>query len=283
MLLFEIIIEKEDGCMSEYQENNLEVKVNNTEASVYSSDVTVSNLYEEATVEQPGFFKRLLWVFTSPGKLMASLAEKPRVLFWLIFGSLPVLLLYIIRMPLLTDMLRQAASAQSDIYEAYGLEMTPEMIEASLPTTIATSLIAAPLTTFAGFFLTALIFFAIFKLMSGQGKYKAYLSVVVHASIISALYILLLIPISHFTGKLHMDVPLTSLASLAPLDMAGTPFYTFLANIDIFKIWYYIVLAIGFCAVSKLKKKHVYIVTGIIFLVGVIISVLSVTAASALV
>lgn len=269
--------------MSEYQENNLEVKANDTEAGVYSSDVTVNNLYEEAAVEQPGFFKRLLWVFTSPGKLMASLAEKPRILFWMIFGSLPMEILYIVRMPLFKDMLRKTSLAQSDLYEAYGLEMTPEMVEASLPSAITMGLITTPLAMLGGFLLTALIFFAIFKLMSGQGKYKAYLSVVVHANIITVLYTLLLIPISYITGSFHESAPLTSLATLAPVDMAGTAFYTFLASIDIFKIWYYVVLAIGFCAVSKLKKKHVYIATGVIFLVGIIINVLSVTAASALV
>lgn len=247
------------------------------------SEVQVNYLNSEVPAKQPGFFKRLLWVFTSPGKLMESLAEKPRVLFWMIFGSLPMAILYIVRMPLHKDMLRKASMSQMDLYEAYGIEMTPEMVEASLPTAVITNLIATPVTVFVGLVLTALIFFAIFKLMSGQGKYKAYLSVVVHANIINTLYTLLLIPISYLTNSFHENAQLTSLATLAPLDMIGTPFGAFLASIDIFKIWYYVVLAIGFCAVSKLKKKHVYIVTGVVFLAGVIISVLSAVAANALV
>ncbi len=268
--------------MSEIQVDNSEIQVDNSEIQVDNSEFQLGDMSEEASVKQPGFFKRLLWVFTSPGKLMENLAEKPRVLFWMIFGSLPMAILYIVRMPLYKETLRKAILAQSEIYEAYGMEMTPEMVEASLPASVITGLISIPFATIIGFLLTALLFFIILKLMNGQGKYKAYLSVTVHANIITVLYTFLLIPISHITGSLHDSAPLTSLATLAPLDMAGTPFYTFLANIDIFRIWYYVLLAIGFCAVSRVKKKKVYIVTAVIFLVGLLISIAGISAASAL-
>ncbi len=253
-----------------------------SEVQANNSEVQVGNLNEEASVKQPGFFKRLLWIFTSPGKLMESLAERPRILFWMIFGSLPMAILYVVRMPLYKDTLRKAILAQSEIYEAYGMEMTPEMVEAALPTSVITGIISMPFATIIGFLLTALIFFIILKLMNGQGKYKAYLSVTVHANIITVLYTLLLIPISHITGSLHENAPLTSLASLVPLDMEGTPLYAILANIDIFRIWYYVLLAIGFCAVSRLKEKKVYIVTAVIFLVGLVITVARTLAASAI-
>ncbi len=248
------------------------------------SELQVTTMNKEGSSVQPGFFKRLLWIFTSPGRLMTALSEKPKVLICMIIGALAMDIKYIVRMPLYKDMLRQAAlaQAQSGLYEAYGIEMTPQMIEESLPTSMIAGLIAGPLTVILiNFLLVALIFFAILKLMGGQGKFKAYLSVMVHANMIMVLYTLLVIPISYVTGSLHETPTLTSLATLLSSDQAGTLVYSILSAIDVFAIWYYMVLAIGFAAVSKLKKKYVYAVTAGIFLIGIIISVISVSATQA--
>jgi len=248
------------------------------------SELQVTAINKEESNVQPGFFKRLWWLFTSPGKLMAALAEKPKILICMIIGALAMDIKYLVRMPLYKDMLRQAALAQSQsgLYEAYGIEMTPEMIEATLPTSMIAGLAGSLVAALAGFLLTALIFFAILKLMGGQGKYKAYLSVVVHANMIMVLYTFLVIPISYITNSLHEAPTLTSLATLLSPDQSGTIIYAILSSIDVFGIWYYAVLAIGFTAVSKLKKKHVYAVTAGVFLIGVIISVISVSAAQAI-
>jgi len=249
------------------------------------SELQVRTINENVSVEQPGFFRRILWVFTSPGKLMAALAEKPRVLFWLIAGAIAIDIKFLIRMPLFKEMLRQQALAQAEsgFYESFGLEMTPEMIEASLPASVVTGLISFPLAIFAGLLFIALIFFAILKLFGGKGKYKAYLSVVVHANIISVLYTLLVIPISYITGSLHDAPTLTSLATLLSPDIADTFIYRLFSNIDIFNIWYYAILAIGFVEVSKLKKKHVYAITAGVYLINIIINIISASAARGLI
>ena len=250
------------------------------------SELHVTNINENASIErieQPGFLKRLWWVFTSPGKLMAALSEKPRVLFWMIVGAIVMDIKYLVRMPLFKDMLRSQAlaQAQSGMYESFGIEMTPEMVEASLPSSINIGLISIVPSFIIGFLLSALIFFAILKIMGGQGKFKAYLSVVVHANIILVLYTLLVIPISYITGSLHETPTLTSLATLLSPDQAGTTLFSILSAIDVFKIWYYAVLAIGFATVSKLKKKHVYAITAGIFIIGIIISVIGTSVTNA--
>ncbi|MGE5614531.1 MAG: YIP1 family protein [Bacillota bacterium] len=247
------------------------------------SDIRVKNANEVVACKRPGFFKRLLWVFTSPGRLAAELAEKPRVLFGLIAGALAQATLYLSRLTLYTDRIREEALRQADsgFYESFGLEMTPEMIEASLPVSVKTGLIGTPpVMIFVILFIT-FVFFAILKLIGGQGKFKAYLSVVVHANLIPVLYTLLCIPISFITGSLHDEVRLTSLATLASADMAGTVLYAILARIDIVSIWNYAVMAIGFTEVSKLKKKYVYSIVAGIFIIGVIISIAGTLAVKA--
>jgi hypothetical protein len=232
------------------------------------SNIRVQGLDRELAGARPGFFRRLAWLFFSPGRLMAELAEKPRVLFWMVFGSVAAVLPFAVRIPLYEDMLRKSRAAQSEYMESFGVEMTPEMVEAGLPGAIVGGLVGMPLKAVIRYVLTALLFFAIFRIMGGEGKYKAYLSVVVHAGIITSLYCLMLIPISYYTGSLHQTAALTSLASLAYPEETGPYFYGFLAGIDVFTIWKYSLMSIGFTAVSKIKKKHVYIVMAIIFIIG---------------
>lgn len=247
------------------------------------SETQVLNMKDEIATEKPGFFKRILWVFTSPGKLMASLAEKPRVLFWFIAGILAIDVLYLVRLPLYKDFLRESTLKSSEYMESLGVVMTPEMVEASLPNAMVTGLISTPITLAVVYLFITLVFFAILKLMGGQGKFKAYLSVLVHANIISVLYTLLLIPISFISGSLHQGAaPLTSLAALVSQDTTNTLLYGVLASLDIFSIWYYVVLAIGLTAVSKLKKNYVYYVVAGIFIVSMIIGIIGMSAAKAL-
>lgn len=204
---------------------------------------------------------------------MEELAEKPRVLFWLILGSVMTAVPFAVRMPLYEEMVRKSIAAQSEYLESFGLEMTPEMIEAGLSSGLVTGLVTMPFQAAVVFLLTALLYYIIMRIMGGEGKFKAYLSVVVHAGIISVLYTLMLTAISYYTGSLHQTAALTSLASLVSPEDVDPYVYGFLAGIDVFTIWRYVLMAIGFTAVSKLKKKHVYIVTAIIFIIGLVIGI----------
>ncbi len=242
------------------------------------SDLQVRNINEEVSLKRPGFFKRLCWLFLSPGKLMSELAEKPRILFWMIFGALAIDIPFIVRLPLFKDMLRESSLASSEYMESLGVVMTSEMIEESLPSAMITQLVVGPIVLIISFLLMALVIFAILKLMGGQGKFKAYLSVVVHANIITVLYYLLLIPISYLTNDLHQTIPLTSLATLVTPDNVNDYLLALLINLDVFTIWRYAVMGIGFAAVSKLKKNKVYIATAVVFVIALAIGTFSVAA-----
>jgi hypothetical protein len=247
------------------------------------SDLQVRDINAEAPIRRPGFFKRLFWLFFSPGRLMDELAEKPRVLFWLLFAPVAFVLPFIVRWDLYLDMLRQSIAQSSGYMESLmGVEMTPELIEQSVSRGSISGLVSQGIMMLISSLLMALIFFAIFKIAGGKGKYKAYLSVVVHSNIIIAFYSLLLIPISYLTNDLHQSIPLTSLATLVPADDVSPALLGLLVKLDIFTIWRYAVMGIGFAAVSKLKKKAVYIITGAVFLIGVIAVIVSVVTASQL-
>lgn len=247
------------------------------------SDLQISEVNSEIPIKRPGFFKRLFWLLFSPGRLMDELAEKPRVLFWLLFMPVVFVLPFIIHWQLYLDIMRESMAASSDFMESLtGTEMTPEMIEQSVAQSSVSGLVSMGAMMLITALLMALIFFAIFKIAGGKGKFKAYLSVVVHSNIIIALYSLLLIPIAYLDNDLHQSAPLTSFATLVSADDTSPVLLALLAGLDIFKIWRYAVMAIGFAAVSKLKKNTVYIITGAIFLIGLITGVVSAVTTSQL-
>jgi hypothetical protein len=160
--------------------------------------------------------------------------------------------------------------------------MTPEMIEAQLPTQIITTFIATPIGVIVMMLISALVCFAIFRIMGGEGKFKAYLSVVSHANVITVLYTLLLIPITYITGTMSLTSSITSLSTLVSKDAVSPVLYSILNSIDLFSIWYYVVAAIGMAAVSKLKKRNVYIVVAVLFVISTIIAIYSAQAASSI-
>lgn len=236
-------------------------------------EAQTSQINQEVSCEQPGLLKRIWWAAASPGKLMECLAQKPRVLFGLILAAVSTDVLYISRMPLYEEFTRNTLYKTSEYMESLvGQSMTAEMVEESLPKTVTQSLITTPFAMIASLLFITLVYFAILKIMGGQGKFKAYLSVMCYSYVISALYILLVIPVSFVTGSLHLDIPLTSLAILAPEEMAGTFLYGIMKGLDVFAIWHSAVAAIGFVAVSKLKKSYVYSVVAGIFIIGLLIT-----------
>lgn len=237
------------------------------------SDFVNGQLIDNNGTASLSFFQRIISTFTSPGKLMSDLAAKPRILFPAIMIAFAQLALYIIRLPLYKDFLRKSAIASSELTESLmGTEMTPEMIERSVSAGTIQSYFTTPLgSLFAWLFITV-VFFAIFKITGSNGKFKQFLSITGYAYIISVLYIIITFIASFFTGSLHLDMPLTSLATLLSTDMKGNFLYGMLKGVDVFGIWYYTVIAIGLTAITDLKKTTVYSIVAGVFIVGLIIA-----------
>ncbi len=227
----------------------------------------------EAYYDKPGLFRRVIWTITSPGKLMEELAQRPRVLLGILISAISMEALYFLRLPLFKESLRSAVIASSQLMEEYtGQAMTAKMIENQVASSLKIALISTPFTAILSILFITIIFFAILKIIGGQGKFKAYFSVVSYSSIISSLYILIVLGVSFITNSLHEDIPLTSLAIIASDDMSGTFLYGLLKGIDVFSIWRFAVMAIGFAAVSRLKKPYVYVAVAVVFIIGLLLT-----------
>lgn len=237
------------------------------------AEIQVNHSTGVLPVKNMNALQRVKGIITSPGMTMESLVEKPKLLLPFIIVAVAQLILYFARYPLYQDYMNRtlteplmAAGMTADSIDKFILAMTA----------------ATPLTTLFGWFITAVIFFAVFKIFGAKGKFKQYMSITGHAYIITALYYVIVLVASFFTGSLHLNLTLTSIANLLPAEMAGTFIYGIAMAIDIFSLWYYCVIAIGMAAVSGFRKRNAYILVGLIYAVGVLIAGFGAAATKAL-
>jgi hypothetical protein len=247
------------------------------------SNIPIKFVNEEMTDNKMGLLKRVINVITSPEKVMDNLAERPRVIFPLILTAVSLIALLASRMELYKESLRQPTELASKLTERLtGKTMTPELLEQSISKALHMSFITVPIAALFGWLFITVIFFTIFKIFGGKGKFKNYLSITGYAYVILALYYLIVFAASFFTGSIHQDIPLTSLATLFDTSMRGNFLFGILKGLDIFKIWYYAVIAIGLVKVSGFKKNTVYAIVAGVFIIGLLIAGASELSAGAM-
>lgn len=227
----------------------------------------------EQPVRRMNLFQRIAGVILSPGKTMEDLIEKPRLIFPLILTAVIMLAVYMIRFPLYQDYLRDSTIKSMEYVQSVtGQTITPDMIEQNISRGFIQSVILLPVGSLFKWFITTVIFFAVFKIFGSKGKFKQFFSITGYASVIAALYLLIVLAASFFTGSLHVDVPLTSLANLFSPDATGGFLYGIAKGIDIFYIWNYCVAAIGLAGLSGFRKRNTYILMAVLFAVGLLIT-----------
>jgi len=238
--------------------------MDNLNANVGGEAVVVSNM---------GFFQKIAGVIFSPGKTMRSIAERPKILFPLLLAAFSQVIVYLVRYPLYQDFMAETLKKSMEIQKTkFNIELTPQQVDQALQIQSISSLVATPIMTLLVWLIGTAVVYGLLKAFKGQGKFKSYLAVTGYAYIITLLYQLIVIAVSFFTGSLYLMVPLTSLASLLPADMAGTFLFGVIKGIDLFSIWFYAVIAIGLAEASKVKKTTVYTIVGIVFALVLLIA-----------
>ncbi|XJZ26534.1 Yip1 family protein [Bacillota bacterium Lsc_1132] len=120
-------------------------------------------------------------------------------------------------------------------------------------------------------FLIAAGFYKLFMVILGNDTtYKKLFTLVVFTSVISSLGLLINGLIALAVGGYE---PIYT--SLAPLAGNNKMLSAILKNFDIFTIWYYVVLALGFQIVAGLSKNKAILVVVVVFLISIGFSSLS--------
>lgn len=226
-----------------------------------NSEPNEANLQEVAPMS---FFQRAVGVFTEPTPTFENINKKPDWIIPLVILVVLTMLFTYFSMPyILEDKMAQ----QQEELAKRGLsqEQMEQAMEIGQKFGFIFGLIGAGVGVVVVLLVTVLILkFVGNVILGGQGTYKSMFAVYTYTSLVSALGLLIKLPLVFIqkTYDIHF-----SLASFLPAEQSKTFLYNFLKMFELFSIWQYILVAIGFAVVFRLSLKKAGWATVVIFLV----------------
>jgi hypothetical protein len=202
---------------------------------------------------------RFIGVITAPRATFANVVAHPR---WLgMYLLTAVMIAFGAALPMTTDAGRQATlDQQVSSMESFGMEVSDEAYEQMRQGTQYAAYTTAGSVVVFGIVVSlvmAAILWAVFNAaMGGDARYKQILAILIHAGVISALGQLFTGPINYFRGAVTSA---TSLGALLPMFDDQSFIGKLAGMIDIFIIWWLIVLAIGLAVLYRRKTQPIAI------------------------
>jgi hypothetical protein len=204
-----------------------------------------------------GLLSRFVGVVTSPKATFQSVVAQPR---WLGMLALVTIVVAIcMTLPMTTEAGRQAALDNNvQQMENFGMQVTDEMyanmakgMRFATYQTFFSVLAVGPIfsVVFAG------ILFGIFAvLMGGQATFKQLFAVYVHSTAITAVAQLFTGPLNYFRGSMSSA---TNLSVVLPMVDDQSFVGRLLGMIDLFWIWWLLVLAIGLGVLYRRRTQPI--------------------------
>ena len=224
----------------------------------------------------PGLFSRAIGIITAPTATYAHIVRKPKVAGILFLAALVIGLAQ--GLPQLTEKGRSAAlELQVQQMERWGVTVTDEMYQQmeqrsrssfGAISTIVGTMVAMPLVIVI---MTLLLWVVFNAILGGTATFKHVMSVVAHAQIIPAVGVIFAAPIMYARGAMTNGV--ANLGALLPMLDETSYLAKVLGMIDLFMIWWVIVLSIGLAALYKKQAKS--IATGLFIFYGIIVLVIA--------
>ena len=211
------------------------------------------------TPASKNLFARFIGVITAPKETFAAVVPAPK---WLgMLALTTVIVAFFSALPMTTDAGKQAAiDQQVESMKGFGMEVSDQMYaqmekgSAMMPyTTAGFVLILSPIMAVV----IAGILFAIFNAaLGGEASFKQVFAVLVHAGAVSAMSTVFSGIVNYFRGGVGSAA---NIGALLPM----LPEHSFAANllgtVDVFLVWYVIVLAIGLGVLYKRRTQPIAI------------------------
>jgi hypothetical protein len=210
---------------------------------------------------------------TSPGATYRSVVAHPKWLGVLVVSTLVAA--FFTALPLTTDAGRNAAlDQQTETMKSFGVTVTDQMYDqmeraaGRMPYTTAGGVIVfGPVMTLV----IAGILFGIFNAMGGEASFKQAFSVVAHAGVVSVLGSVFSGAINYFRGGI---TSVANLGALLPMLPENSFFGHLIGAIDVFVVWWVIVLAIGIAVLYRRRTSPIAIsFLGVYAVIALIIAV----------
>jgi hypothetical protein len=202
---------------------------------------------------------RFIGILTSPRSVFTGVAAVPKV--FGIFAITTVLVAFFTALPLTTEDGRQAAiDQQISSMQSFGVQVTPELESrleqgaGRMPYTTAIGvLVISPIMLL----IVSGIFFAVFNAaLGGEASFKQVTAIVAHAGVISGVSAVFAGIINYFRGGMGS---VTTIASLLPMIPEQSFVGHLMGAIDIFLLWYVLVLAMGLAVLYRRRTQPIAI------------------------
>ena len=225
---------------------------------------------------------RFIGIITAPKDTFASVVPFPK---W--FGMLAVTTVIVAiftALPLTTEAGRQAAiDQQVQQMQSFGFQVRDQMYEQMEKgatrmayTTGIGVLVVSPLMVV----IISGILFAIFNAaLGGEASFKQVLAIIAHAGAISALSAIFSGTVNYFRGAMGSVANLGALLPMLPEKSFAA---SLLGAIDVFMIWYVVVLAMGLAVLYRRRTQPIAIsLLGVYAVIAIVIAVIKSRAGGA--
>jgi hypothetical protein len=237
---------------------------------------TATDPSHETATALPGLLSRAIGIITSPGATYAQIVRKPKVAGNLFLVSLVIGLAQ--ALPQLTERGRAAAlEMQVQQMERFGVTVTDEVYQQmeqrsrssfGAVSTLVGTMVGMPFMTVI---MTLLLWVVFNAILGGTGTFKHVMAVVAHSQVISAVGTLFAAPIMYARGVMTTGV--ANLGALLPMLDETSYLAKVLGMVDLFVIWWVVVLSIGLAALYKKQTRS--IATGLFVFYGILVLVIA--------
>lgn len=227
----------------------------------------------ETTTEAKGMnvLQRILGVFVSPGETFANIDRKPDCLAPMILVVLASLVSTYFILPIVLPE-SMALQEEKMLEQGMSREQVDKAMEIGAPIGKAMGLASAVIGTVVWMLVAALaLWFVGNVILSGQTSYLKVFSVYTYTSVIGVLEAIIKTPLIVMKGS--ADIQLNCSVFL-PAEQSQTLLYYVLQGLDVFVIWRFAVLAIGFVAIYKFSLQKAGWTMVVLFLIrmGIIVT-----------
>ena len=229
-----------------------------------------------------GLLARFIGIITSPKDTFTRIVPAPK---W--FGMLAlttVLIAGFSALPLTTEAGRQAAiDQQVEQMKSFGFEVNDQMYAnmerqaGMMPYTTGISvLFIAPIFAV----IIAGILFAVFNAaLGGEASFKQVFAILVHAGAVSGLSTVFSGIVNYFRGGMGS---VANVGALLPMLPEGSFLANLLGTVDVFLVWYVVVLAIGLGVLYRRRTQPIAISLFVIYaVIAVVVAVIKSRAGGA--
>ncbi len=214
--------------------------------------------------------QRIIGVFVSPGSTFAHLDRKPD---WLI----PLILIIIATVIFTYFIMPIALPEQMELQRQKMLDMG--MSQEQIETNMAVGERIGKIMGLVGAVVSPGIMMLLFSLflwfignvlLGGKTTFIKMFSVVTYTSLIGVLDMMIKLPLILYKDTMDIHI---SLAAVLSDDQAHTLMYRVCQALDIFNIWKFVVLAIGFGVIYKFSMKNAGMTMFVLFFIYTLLSV----------